>query len=178
MAQPCQSDAKVLEGSWGSCWWSVYVERLKKLVLLLGKDAATRRQVDLPTTAKASSLKAASFFHALCSCLVPEVQAIFKVGLTASNKRIKKIPLRKAQQLVFWFPLQAVKLTTKISSGNSPPGGMTYDLKGWSWIPTEARGWILQISGCHTWRDGSHSLCEFSCFHYKRIVKTLQAVKT
>lgn len=130
MSPQCQCEAEVLEGSLGSCWSSVYVERLKMSVLLLEKEAATRRQVDLPTTAKASSLKAASFFHALCSCLVPEVQAIFKVGLTASNKRTKKIPPGKAQQLVFWFPLQAVKLTTKISNGNSPPGGMTYDLKG------------------------------------------------
>lgn len=87
----------------------------------------------------------------------------------------KSLP-RKVQRLVFWFPLQAAKLTTKISNGNSPPGGMTYDLKRWSWISTYARGWILQVSECHPWRDGSP--CEFSCFHSRRIEKTLQAVKT
>lgn len=51
------------------------------------------------------------------------MQPIFWVGLSASTKMIKKIPHGKAQQLVFWFILDAVQLTTKISNHNTPTRG-------------------------------------------------------
>lgn len=105
-------------------------EKVEELDFSIGEGCCNNRWVNLPTTVKVSRLKAVSFFHSLWSLLVPEVQPIFRVGLLASNKMVKKVTQGKAQKLVFSFILGTVKLTIKISNYNAPPGSMIMPSRG------------------------------------------------
>jgi hypothetical protein len=65
MSQPYYSGAEDME----SCWFSVSVRRLRKLVLTSMKDAAPTEWMNLPARVRASRQNSVSFLHILLSGL-------------------------------------------------------------------------------------------------------------